>query len=125
MRQSITLNLTINSPSFSTDTQISCGPFTWIDGNTYSSSNNTATFTLQNTEGCDSTIALNLVVNEPSFGTDIQTACNSYTWIDGITYTTNNNSAIYTLQNINGCDSTITLDLTINTVNNNVLQLGP
>lgn len=121
----ITLNLTINSPSFITDTHISCGPFTWIDGNTYSSSNNTATFTLQNTEGCDSTIALNLVVNEPSFGTDIQTACNSYTWIDGITYTTNNNSAIYTLQNINGCDSTITLDLTINTVNNNVLQLGP
>ena len=26
---------------------------------------------------------------------------------------------------MNGCDSTITLDLTINTVNNNVLQLGP
>jgi Leucine-rich repeat (LRR) protein len=39
--------------------------------------------------------------------------CDSYTWIDGITYTSSNNSAIHTLQTVNGCDSVITLNLTI------------
>ena len=48
---------------------------------------------------------------------DIQTACNSFTWIDGNTYTASNNMATYTLQNSAGCDSIVTLDLTINSVN--------
>jgi hypothetical protein len=49
-----------------------------------------------------------------TFATDTITACNSYTWIDGSTYTTNNNTATYTLKNAAGCDSVITLNLTIN-----------
>lgn len=56
-------------------------------------------------------------------GTDIQTACDSLTWIDGNTYYTSNNIATYTLTNVAGCDSIVTLDLTINTVNNSVTQL--
>lgn len=51
-----------------------------------------------------------------STGTDIQTACNSYTWIDGNTYTASNNTAMYTLSNAGGCDSIVTLNLTINSV---------
>jgi hypothetical protein len=53
-----------------------------------------------------------------STGTDIQTACDSYTWIDGNTYSVSNNSAIYTIPGgaVNGCDSILTLDLTINNV---------
>ncbi len=39
--------------------------------------------------------------------------CGGYTWIDGNTYTMNNNSATYTLTNVNGCDSIVTLDLTV------------
>ncbi len=46
-------------------------------------------------------------------GTAIVTACNSYTWIDNVTYTTNNNTATYLLTNINGGDSLVTLNLTI------------
>jgi len=38
-------------------------------------------------------------------GTDVQTACNSYTWINGSTYTSSNNSAMFTLTNAAGCDS--------------------
>ena len=48
-----------------------------------------------------------------TFGVDTQTQCKSYTWIDGNTYTTNNNSAIFILTNSMGCDSIVTLDLTI------------
>lgn len=50
---------------------------------------------------------------ENSFGVDVQTACDSYTWIDGITYTDSNNTATYTLTNAAGCDSVVTLNLTI------------
>ncbi len=52
-------------------------------------------------------------------GTDTQTACNSFTWIDGNTYTTSNNTATYAIAGgaASGCDSTVTLDLTINMVN--------
>ena len=50
----------------------------------------------------------------PNTGNDTQSACDSYTWIDGNTYTSNNNSATYTLTNALGCDSVVTLDLTIN-----------
>ena len=51
------------SPSSSTDTQEECEEFTWIDGNTYTESNNTATFVIPNAVGCDSTITLNLTIN--------------------------------------------------------------
>lgn len=48
-------------------------------------------------------------------GMDIITACGSYTWINGLTYTTTNNTATDTLINASGCDSVVTLNLTINT----------
>lgn len=51
-----------------------------------------------------------------TFGTDVQTACEPYTWIDGITYTSSNDTASYTLVNAAGCDSLVTLDLTIQTI---------
>lgn len=49
-------------------------------------------------------------------GTDIQSACNSFVWMDGNTYTSDNNTATYVLTNANGCDSIVTLDLTINSI---------
>lgn len=49
--------------------------------------------------------------------------CNSYTWIDGVTYTSDNNTATYTLTNIGGCDSMITLNLTINTIDTLVTSM--
>ncbi|MFC0878598.1 choice-of-anchor tandem repeat GloVer-containing protein [Saccharicrinis sp. FJH2] len=48
-----------------------------------------------------------------SRGTDKITACDSLTWIDGITYTSNNNTASYTLTGSSGYDSIVNLDLTI------------
>jgi hypothetical protein len=110
----VTLNLTINHSSVGTDVQTACDSFTWIDGITYTENNNTATYTLTNAAGCDSVVTLNLTINHSSVGTDVQTACDSFTWIDGITYTENNNSATYTLTNAAGCDSVVTLNLTIN-----------
>lgn len=61
-----------------------------------------------------------VTINEPNSGTDIISACNSYTWIDDVTYTESNNTAMHTLTNADGCDSIVTLNLTINTVNTTV-----
>jgi hypothetical protein len=110
----VTLNLTINNSNTGTDTKTACDSYTWIDGNTYTSSNSTATHTLTNTDGCDSVVTLNLTINNSNTGTDVQTACDSYIWIDGNTYTTSNNTATHILTNAVGCDSLVTLDLTVN-----------
>ncbi|MCW5907577.1 MAG: T9SS type A sorting domain-containing protein, partial [Chitinophagales bacterium] len=110
------LNLTINHSNTGTDVITACDSYTWIDGNTYTSSNNTATFTLTNQAGCDSVVTLNLTINHSNTGTDVITACDSYTWIDGNTYTSSNNSATFTLTNQAGCDSVVTLNLTITTI---------
>ena len=61
----------------------------------------------------------------PTTSTDVQTACNQFTWIDGNTYTSNNNSASVQLSSAAGCDSTVTLNLTINTVNVSVTANDP
>jgi hypothetical protein len=52
----------------------------------------------------------------PGAGTDTVTACNAYTWIDGITYTASGSAATFILPNAEGCDSVVTLNLTLNTV---------
>lgn len=62
---------------------------------------------------------------ENLISTDMITACNSYTWIDGITYTSSNSSATYLLTNSNGCDSLVTLDLTIKSVDTSVTNNSP
>ena len=64
--------------------------------------------------GCDSIVTLDLSFNASSSGTDVVESCNTYVWIDGVEYTESNNTATFVLPNAVGCDSTVTLDLTIN-----------
>lgn len=120
----IIINLTINAPNTGIDFQTACDTFTWIDGSTYTSSNNTASLTLTNVDGCDSIVTLDLTLNHSSTALDTQTACNSFTWIDGNTYSSNNTSATHTLTNAVGCDSVVTLNLTINSLLTSVSQSG-
>ncbi|MCH2046251.1 MAG: hypothetical protein MK212_19205, partial [Saprospiraceae bacterium] len=84
------INLTINTLSLGVDVISACNSYTWIDGLTYTSNNNTATHTLTNAAGCDSIITLDLTIANTVTGSDVVAACNSYTWIDGITYTSDN-----------------------------------
>ena len=107
-------------PVSATDIQTACNTFTWIDNTVYTTTTNTPTFTVVGgaANGCDSIVTLDLTINNTATGTDTQVACNTFSWIDGNTYTTNNNSATHTIVGgaANGCDSIVTLDLTINTV---------
>ena len=121
----ITLDLTINNSSSSTHVVTECDTYTWGDGvtngdgNVYTSSTNTPTFTVQTVNGCDSVITLDLTINNSSSSTHVVTECDTYTWGDGVTngdgltYTSSTNTPTFTTTTVNGCDSIITLDLTI------------
>ena len=71
------------------------------------------THTYTNAAGCDSTHTLSVTIYNSYNEVDTHTACDSFTWIDGITYTSSNNTADSLYQSINGCDSLVTLNLTI------------
>lgn len=94
-----------------------CGSFTWFDGITYTQNNTTATYTLVggNSIGCDSILTLKLQLNPIATGVHTVTACQQYTWLNGVTYTQNNMIATYALSGAaaNGCDSVLTLNLTV------------
>ena len=119
-----TVLLTIYSSNTGIDLQSACDSFTWIDGVTYSTSTNTPTWTLPNQYGCDSTVSLHLTLGESNAGVDSITACNSFTWIDGITYISSNNSATVLLTNAAGCDSLVSLHLSLTSLLNTVSQMG-
>jgi hypothetical protein len=109
----VTLNLTINNSASSTDIIVACDAYTWTNGVTYTASNNVALDTFQTVLGCDSIVTLDLTINNSNASTDVISACNNYTWVNGKIYTSSNNTATYTYTNVNGCDSVVSLDLTI------------
>lgn len=110
----LTIDVTIYYTTPTTDEITACDSYTWINGVNYTESNNSATYMFTNMNGCDSLVSLDLTINYSDAEIDEITACDNYTWIDGINYTTSNNTATYTLSNFFGCDSIITLNLTIN-----------
>lgn len=110
--------------STSTDIISSCDPITWIDGNVYDSTTIIPTYTLTNSNGCDSTIFLDFTIL-PNLGFEnsqyplVASAQNaSYQWVDcnndfnpipGETnrefyFTTNGSYAV--IVNQNGCVDT-------------------
>jgi len=108
--------LSVVTDVFTNDTVSACDTYTWINGVTYTSSNNTAKDTI-NLSGYDSIISLALTISASSTSTDTQSACDTYTWINGVNYTASNTTARDTLTNAVGCDSIISLNLTINSIN--------
>ena len=110
----ITLNLTVNSSNKSSISNTACDSYTWPQNNVTYTSNGTYIDTTTNSAGCDSIVTLTLTIKNSSNSSSLQTACASYTWAqNNVTYTF---SGAYTdtLTNAVGCDSIITLNLTIN-----------
>ena len=92
--------------------------FTWSSGQTGASTivspTITTTYTCTTTtNGVSCSSNYTITVNNSSASTNIVTAFDSFTWLDGNTYTESNNTATYTTTNAAGCDSVISLNLTI------------
>ena len=118
------LNLTITPSSTNTTTASACNSYVW-NGTSYSAS---GVYT-GTTANCV-TQALNLTINSSTSSSISQTALDSYTWpVNNQSYTT---SGAYTavIPNAAGCDSTITLNLTmsftgINDISTSKLSIYP
>lgn len=106
------LPLTINASNTGVDVQVACDNFTWIDGNVYTESNNTATYTLTNAAGCDSVVTLNLTINNAVLNNIEMTVCDSYEW-NGETLTTTG-FYTYNYTTPEGCNGIDNLLLTVN-----------
>ncbi len=112
---------------------IAGGTFLWSTGETSAtinvSPNTTTNYSCDyDLDGCLASETTTVNVNTTEPGIDIQNACDSYTWIDGVTYTSNNNTASFTLIGgaVNGCDSLVSLNLTIDPlVTPEFEQMGP
>ncbi len=116
-------NLTPGTGGSGSVTLTACDSYTSPSGNVYTT-NGTYVDTITSPLGCDSILTINLTVNSSSSGSMNATGCNTYTSPSGM-YTWNTNGTYYdTLTNAQGCDSVLTISLSINTIDINVLQNG-
>ena len=88
--------------------------YSWC-GMTFRSACDTSKHYYSQTE-CDSTRHLHLIVSDLSYNTDYVLDCKPHTWINGKTYSHDNDDTrdqdTVTLKNEWGCDSIVTLDFT-------------
>lgn len=111
-------------PTGSTVTDAACNTYTWAQNGAVYTTTGMYNDTVMNAEGCDSIITLDLTINLPESSTDVQSSCSDYVWpTDGQTYTA---TGMYTatLMNVSGCDSIVTLDLTIGALDNSTTTAG-
>lgn len=111
----IQINVTINNSTSYTLFDTACNSYTVPSGDTTYTTSGTYVDLISNAIGCDSLITINLVVNHESSDTVVAVICDSvYTSPDGLE--TWAFTGIYhdTIPNAAGCDSNITVDLTVN-----------
>jgi hypothetical protein len=118
----VTTTLTVSPPISSIQTMTICtGENLIVGSNTYTTTG-VYTDVLMNVNGCDSTVTTALTVSPAISSTQSMTICIGENLIVGSnTYTT---PGVYTdvLTDVNGCDSTVTTNLTVNQPNINVTQ---
>ena len=120
----ITTNLTIINSSYATLTAETCDTYPSPDGEEEWTESGVYTDTLTNVVGCDSIITVDLTIHPSYNETVTMEGCDSLVspggtqvWMSSGTYTD-------TLLTVHGCDSVLTVDLTIFTIDNAVTQSG-
>ena len=120
----------VSPSSADTSVIISCTPVTWLDGMIYDSTTDTAVFITNTQYGCDSIIYLDFTLEQDtSMVIDSISACEPYTWIDGLVYDSNSDTSSFLLSRSDGCDSLvmlhfiyIDLDTSLQVTGNNTLS---
>ena len=118
----VTLNLTVN-PTYNEvlNEAICMGENFLFEGNIYTASG-TYTNRLTTIEGCDSIITLNLTVN-PTYNEVLnEVICDGDSYMVGANAYTAAGTYPNRLMTVNGCDSIVTLNLTVNPTYNEVLN---
>ncbi len=110
----ITVDLIVSNSSSSTENVSACESYSW-NGNVYQTSG-TYIEVLSNAAGCDSLLTLNLTITGSSLSIINPSACFEYTSPSGNYVWNNTGLYMDTISNSLGCDSIITVNLIINTV---------
>ncbi|HQW27186.1 MAG TPA: hypothetical protein PLV75_14545, partial [Saprospiraceae bacterium] len=110
----ITVHLTILNSSTSEILETACDAYTSPDGLEIWAVSGTYLDTLINSVGCDSIITVQLTIVNSTTSSLTVTACDSFISPDGLDTWTETGVYLDTLSNAVGCDSIITIELTIN-----------
>lgn len=109
----LTINLTVNNPTDTTLTISTCKDYTSPSGNYTWTSSGKYFDTIPNSNNCDSTITVNLTVNDSTHSSITAKTCDSYPSPSGKYTWRLTDTYIDTIPNAVGCDSIITVNLTI------------
>ena len=129
----VTIDLVFNNNTVGNENYIGCagdGYAVVVNGVTYNESNPSGTEVLSNANGCDSTVTIDLVFNNNTTGNENYSGCSGDGYsvvVNGVTYDESNSSGTEVLSNVNGCDSTVTIDLVFNnntTGNENYIRMS-
>ena len=101
-------------PSFSEIAIESCNSYLVPSGNVEYFESGTYIDTIPSMAGCDSVMTLNVTILESSTSTTTATSCEEYFWPENDTTYFESGEYATTIENVAGCDSVITLVLTIN-----------
>ena len=109
----LTLNMGVRPTYYDTvDATICSGSAYIFEGDTLTTAGyHSHTYT--SSQGCDSVVALHLVVLPTHQSDTFATACDQFAWHDSV-YTQSTPNAQFSTLNSAGCDSTVTLHLTLN-----------
>ena len=118
--QTVTVN---NSATTSSITEVVCNTYTAPSGAVYTTSG-IYTDIIPNGAGCDSVITIDLTVNVDVYYNFSVTKCVEYTVPSGDETYYASGTYMDTIPTVNGCDSIMTIDVTIYTVDAGVTQSG-
>ncbi|MEO8149242.1 MAG: SBBP repeat-containing protein [Bacteroidia bacterium] len=110
----ITIKLVIYTNTTSTVLVNACNSYTSPSGNYTWNTSGTYMDTIANAGGCDSVITINLTIKTSSASSQNITACDNYTSPSGNYNWASSGTYMDTIPNALGCDSIITISLTIN-----------
>lgn len=102
------------TPTTGTLNVSSCDDYVSPSGNYVWNTSGTYTDTIANTAGCDSIMTVNLIIVPPLSDTISPVACGTYISPSGNNIWTMSGTYFDTLQNSVGCDSFLTINLTVN-----------
>ena len=109
-----TLNLTVNPKTFSSFSQTICEGDSFLFNNIQRKISGSYLDTFINSKGCDSIRTLNLTVNPKTFGTIFQNICQGDSVLFNNIQRKISGTYLDTILNAKGCDSFLTLNLTVN-----------
>ncbi|MEY4595220.1 MAG: hypothetical protein RIQ47_1630, partial [Bacteroidota bacterium] len=102
-----------NGGTTTVDVTVTGGTAPYTNTGTFTVPAGTYTYVVTDAVGCDDTVSVSITQPAAITGSTTESACDSYTWSANSTTYTASGTYIATLVAANGCDSTVSLNLTI------------